>query len=677
MSQDIYIEEIRDIPVDSYGDVQTLVRGLPYQCPNDWEEVLDSLDEDSNVYLVKEPDNPKDELAIAAYLDDRRIGYVAADDNCKVWMFLTDEKTPCKVIRKYEASFKVSFENPRKLFGNMDFEEIYKDKDGWIEKERAVMEVPFIEDAKDEAYEWYRDIIIIRDFEEFIHDFRRKLAAKMIIFVGRKNSQGNYRYYIPYINAAVAVVENEIIKEFIDKDGFVIALPDTPKKTYPGGIHIYLNVARLQLQYSLISQFRKVEKDGNKELVFYLTNKTICNSPNMGIEKDRNNLEHTKSITLKRSFRFEGVSIAEVYKIRDLLIQIREHGSVSCYAQRQGGRINVYLEDGSLFHTVGDRKDYEMLNQILQHENILCGEIFGHDKINIDKHLLIKLYYDYISGNHDDSDIVKLWMRDFIAQLQGVTVPKAKYVGKGSKADDLEKNSVDIDFPCYEDDGFESFDFTKFNTHDELNDEIIRVTDLHQEDLYHNTPFVVLARQNPALPSLYELCLPNGSMFGIIGNEDEGDRKLRRWISEVGIVPVTVQSYEKTISGYLDLNYRAFKKNKRNEKVEDFVSAHFIDDSVDIEIEDEAFGKIAKIIDPLRNHSMTNDLTVVALIPNWASQAGYYIVKDDERIWLAPSFNADIFDQVHQNNWTAGRVISYRDNYDGTYHFELKFHIEK
>lgn len=69
----MYIEEIKDIPVDSYGDIRTLVRGISYQCPDDWEDVLDSLDEDSNLYLIKEPDNPKDKLAIAAYLDDRRV----------------------------------------------------------------------------------------------------------------------------------------------------------------------------------------------------------------------------------------------------------------------------------------------------------------------------------------------------------------------------------------------------------------------------------------------------------------------------------------------------------------------------------------------------------------------------------------------------------------------------
>lgn len=684
MSRDIYIEEIRDISVDFYGDVRTLVRGIPYQCPEDWEEVLQSLDEDSKLYLVKEPENPKDELAIAAYLDDRRVGYVAADDNCKIWMFLTDEKTPCQVIKKYEASFKVSFENPKRFFENMDYEEIYKDKEGWIEKNRPIMEVPFLEDKEDDNYEWYRENIIIKDFEEFIPDFRRKLAAKMITFVARKNSQGNYRYYLPYINAAVAVVKDDMIKSFIDKDGFVIAIPDLSKKTYPGGIHIYLNVARLQRGCPLIKQFKEVEKAGNKELVFYLTSNNIADTPIMEshdssiFREDLDYSSHTKSITIKHPFSFEGASIAEVYKLQSMFKELMKRSSISCYAIKKSGRINIYLEDGFLFHTVEDSVEYEMLKQILQNEKLLYGEILGHSRINTEKYLIIKLYYEHVSGNHDDADIVRLWMRDFTAQLQGIIVPKAKYVGTGSKADELEKESVSIDFPCYEDEGYDSFDFEKLNsTHKELNDEIIRVTDLHQEDLYHNTPFVVLARQNPALPALFELCLPDGSMFGVIGDEETEDRKLRKWISEVGIVPVTIQSYEKSISGLLWLNCRAFKRTKNVDKIRGFVDAQFIEDIVDIEIEDETFEKIVRIIDPLRNHSMTNILNVVALIPNWASQAGYYIVEDGEYIWLAPSYNADLLDQVHQNNWTAGRVISYHNNYDGTYHFELKFHIEK
>ena len=81
------VSKVYEMPVDAYGDVRTLVRGLPYQCPDDWEDVLDSLDEDSNLYLIKEPDNPKDKLAIAAYLDDRRVGYVASSDNGEIWLY--------------------------------------------------------------------------------------------------------------------------------------------------------------------------------------------------------------------------------------------------------------------------------------------------------------------------------------------------------------------------------------------------------------------------------------------------------------------------------------------------------------------------------------------------------------------------------------------------------------
>ena len=48
------IQEIKDTPVDLYGEVHTLVRGIPYQCPDDWENVLTSIDENSSLYLVKE-----------------------------------------------------------------------------------------------------------------------------------------------------------------------------------------------------------------------------------------------------------------------------------------------------------------------------------------------------------------------------------------------------------------------------------------------------------------------------------------------------------------------------------------------------------------------------------------------------------------------------------------------
>ena len=241
----MHVSKIYEMPVDAYGDVRTLVRGLPYQCPDDWEDVLDSLDEDSNLYLVKEPDNPKDKLAIAAYLDDRRVGYVAASDNGKIWLYLTDEKMPCKFIERFDASFKISFENPRHLFEDMPFEEIYRDKDGVTDEPFPNFEIPFLTNPKDNNYEWLDDRTYIMDLEKFIPDFRRKLAARMIILVGRKNSKGEYCYYLPYANNIIADIHNEEIKDTIDECGFVIALPDVPMMTERGGIIMDLHVTYL------------------------------------------------------------------------------------------------------------------------------------------------------------------------------------------------------------------------------------------------------------------------------------------------------------------------------------------------------------------------------------------------------------------------------------------------
>ena len=239
------VSKVYEMPVDAYGDVRTLVRGLPYQCPDDWEDVLDSLDEDSNLYLVKEPDNPKDKLAIAAYLDDRRVGYVAASDNSKIWLYLTDEKMPCKFIERFDASFKISFENPRFLFEDMPFEEIYRDKDGVTDEPFPEFDIPFLTNPKDNNYEWLDDRTYIMDLEKFIPDFRRKLAARMIILVGRKNSKGEYCYYLPYANNIIADIHDEEIKDTIDEYGFVIALPDVPMMTERGGIFMDLHVTYL------------------------------------------------------------------------------------------------------------------------------------------------------------------------------------------------------------------------------------------------------------------------------------------------------------------------------------------------------------------------------------------------------------------------------------------------
>ena len=239
------VKKLYQAAVDSYGDVRTLVRGLPYQCPDDWEEVLDSLDGDSNLYLIKEPDNPKDKLAIAAYLDDRRIGYVAASDNAKIWLYLTDEKLPCTFIERFEASFKIAFENPRSLFEGMPFEDIYRDKDGVTEEPYADFEIPFLTNPKDKDYDWYDDRTYIMDLEKFIPDFRRKLAARMIILAGRKNSEGEYCYYLPYANNILTDIKDDTIRGLIDEHGFVIALPDVPMKTEQGGIIMDLHVTYL------------------------------------------------------------------------------------------------------------------------------------------------------------------------------------------------------------------------------------------------------------------------------------------------------------------------------------------------------------------------------------------------------------------------------------------------
>ena len=244
-SGNVHIKKVLQYPVDFYGDVRTLVRGLPYQCPDDWEEVLDSLNEDSNLYLIKEPDNPKDNFAIAAYLDDRRIGYVAASDNTKVWLFMTDEKIPCTFLERFEASFKISFDNPRSEFDGIPFEEIYKDKFGVTEQPFASFEIPFLTNPKDEDYDWYDDSVFISDLERVIPDFRRKLAARMIVFAGRKNSKGEYCYYLPYANNPIADVEDETIKGLIEEHGFVIALPDVPMMSKRGGIFMDLHVTYL------------------------------------------------------------------------------------------------------------------------------------------------------------------------------------------------------------------------------------------------------------------------------------------------------------------------------------------------------------------------------------------------------------------------------------------------
>ena len=262
----MYVSKVYLASVDSYGDVRTLVRGLPYQCPDDWEEVMESLDENSNLYLIKESDNPKDKHAIAAYLDDRRVGYVASSDCGKIWLYLTDEQMPCKFIQRYDASFKISFENPRSQFENIPFKEIYRDTFGISEQPNPAFEIPFLNNPKDDHYIWFDDKILIGDFEGAIPDFRRKLATRMIIFAGRKNSKGEYCYYLPFCNRPIADIEDGAVKNLVDKYGFVIALPDVPMITQQDIILMDLHVTYLSK-----TNYKEFDLANQSELVFSLT----------------------------------------------------------------------------------------------------------------------------------------------------------------------------------------------------------------------------------------------------------------------------------------------------------------------------------------------------------------------------------------------------------------------
>lgn len=262
----MYVSKVYQYPVDAYGDVRTLVRGITFQCPDDWEGILDSLDEDSNLYLIKEPDNPKDKLAIAAYLDDRRVGYVAASDNGKIWLYMTDEKMPCQFLERFEASFKIVFENPRPLFEEIPFKEIYKDNKGLTERNNPSFRIPFFTNPKDKSYDWFDDKTYIADLEWFIPDFRRKLATRMIILLGRKNSKGEYCYYLPYINEFIAYVEDALIQDLIDRHGFVIALPDVPMMTHQDSIFMDLHVTFLKN-----TDYKNFDSAHHSELVFSLT----------------------------------------------------------------------------------------------------------------------------------------------------------------------------------------------------------------------------------------------------------------------------------------------------------------------------------------------------------------------------------------------------------------------
>ena len=186
---------------------------------------------------------------------------------------MTDEKMPCQFIERFEASFKIAFENPRPLFEDMSFKEIYKDKYGVTEQPLPAFDIPFLFNPKDKRYEWFDDRIYIADLERVIPDFRRKLATRMINIAGRKNSKGEYNYYLPYANNPIADVEDDIIKGIIDRYGFVIALPDVPVINTHGSISMDMHVTFLKS-----TNFKDFNAAHQSELVFSLTNGYDANS---------------------------------------------------------------------------------------------------------------------------------------------------------------------------------------------------------------------------------------------------------------------------------------------------------------------------------------------------------------------------------------------------------------
>lgn len=251
----MFIEKIRPYKVDFHGDVRTLVTGLSYQCPDDWESILESLDSQCDITLLKEPNNPHDEFSIAAYLGDRKIGYVSKDDNTAITMFIGNEPVKCDVIEKYKASFKVSFEHPQKLYEGFTPEQIFElqsdcEYKGY-DKELPSYEIPILE-IDNNHYDWYDDRIVLPNMEKWIVDFNRKFVSNKIELVCRQASDGKFYYYLPYFNWNVAEVRSQEICEELKRLGIGIGLVDVATITYQHTIVADLKVA-LRKDYSGIS----------------------------------------------------------------------------------------------------------------------------------------------------------------------------------------------------------------------------------------------------------------------------------------------------------------------------------------------------------------------------------------------------------------------------------------
>ena len=275
----MFIEKVHQHKADCHGDVRTLITGISFQCPEDWESILESLDGQSDITIRKEPDNPHDQYAIAAYLGNRRIGYVSKDDNCAIYMFMGDEPIRCEVIEKYNASFKVSFEHPKKNFENFTPEQIFQlqpdcEFKGY-DKDLPSYEIPILE-VDNKNYDWYDDTIVIPNMEKWIVDFNRKFVSNKIELVCRQASDGKYYYYLPYLNWDIAEVGSQEICDELERLGKGIALVDVATLTYQNTIVVDLKVGLCKdwSGISAMSFFRMKRENEDFNFIYELPKET-------------------------------------------------------------------------------------------------------------------------------------------------------------------------------------------------------------------------------------------------------------------------------------------------------------------------------------------------------------------------------------------------------------------
>ena len=131
-------------------------------------------------------------------------------------MFFGDEPVKCKVIEKYNASFKISFEHPKKNYETFTPEQIFQlqpdCKYQGYNKDLPSYEIPILE-IGNEHYDWYDDTIVIPIMEKWIVDFNRKFVSSKIELVCRQAADGKYHYVLPYLNWDIADVESQEIRE--------------------------------------------------------------------------------------------------------------------------------------------------------------------------------------------------------------------------------------------------------------------------------------------------------------------------------------------------------------------------------------------------------------------------------------------------------------------------------